>query len=206
MLDSFLKQSKPILFRRKEILTGSDDANRVFYLHQGYIRLYTVSREGNELTLHIFSPSSIFPILWHDDPVPDKYYLESLTPAELFSIEKAKLQQLIIQKPDLSLEILKQLSFFSRSAINKLEIKIFGNAYQQVIATILDLAGCFGQKNKDSLVINYWFTHQDIATLAGLSRERVTIELNRLLNKKLICYNSHFITIPKLELLKTEVE
>lgn len=206
MLDSFLKQSKPMLFRRKETITGSDDASRIFYLNQGYIRLYTISREGNELTLHIFSPSSIFPILWYKDPVPDKYYFESLTPVEIYSCEKSKLQHLIAEKPGAGLEIFQQLSSFSESAIKKLEFKIFGDAYQQVAATLLNLAECFGQKDKGGTVISYWFTHQDIASLTGLSRERVTIEINNLINKKLISYDSHFIAIPKLELLEMEPE
>lgn len=206
MLDSLLKQSKPMLFRRKETITGSDDPNHIFYLNQGYIRLYTVSKEGAELTLHIFSPSSVFPILWNKNPKSDQYYFESLTPVEIYSFEKSRLQKLIAEKPKASLEILQQLSSFSESTIKKLESKIFGNSYQQVIATILDLAECFGQKDKKGMVIAYWFTHQDIASLTGLSRERITIEINILLKKKLISYNNHFIAIPKLELLKAELE
>lgn len=195
-----------MLFRRKETITGSDDLNRIFYLNQGYIRLYTISGEGAELTLHIFSPSSVFPILWNKDPEPNKYYFESLTPVEIYGLEKSKLQQLIAEKPGAGVKILQQLTTFSQSAIKKLESKIFNDAYQQVVTTLLTLVECFGQKDKEGTVIAYWFTHQDIASIAGLSRERVTIEINNLLNKKLISYNSHFITIPKLQLLETELE
>lgn len=205
MLDSLLKQSQPMLFRRKETILGADDENRIYYLNQGYIRLYTISREGSELTLHIFSPASVFPILWNKDPMSDKYHFESLTPVEIYSCAKKKLQQLITEKPDAGMEILQQLSSFSEAAIKKLEFKIFGDAYQQVGATILDLAECFGKKERESTVIPYWFTHQDIASLAGLSRERVTIEINNLLKQKLISYDGHFITIPKPESLKSEL-
>ena len=194
-----------MLFRRKETITDTDDLNRVFYLNQGYIRLYTISGEGAELTLHIFSPSSVFPILWDKDPVPNKYYFESLTPVEIYSLEKSKLQQLIAEKPGAGVEILQQLTSFSQSAIKKLEFKIFGGAYQQVVATLLSLAECFGKKDEAGTVISYWFTHQDIASITGLSRERVTIEINHLLNNKLIFYDSHFITIPKLEQLKSKL-
>lgn len=204
MLDIFFKQFKPLIFRRKETITGSDNLNHIFYLNQGYIRLYTISREGAELTLHIFSPSSVFPILWNTQI--NEYYFESLTPVEVYSCETSRLQQLIKEKPDTNTELIQQLSFFSQKAINKLEFKIFGDAYQQVIATILDLVECFGKKDEKDTVISYWFTHQDIASLAGLSRERVTIEINNLLNKKLISYNSHFIAIPNLKSLKSELQ
>lgn len=206
MLESFFKQFKPMLVRRKETIAGSSDLNHVYYINQGYIRMYTVSESGGEVTLYIFSPSTIFPILWNKNPVLGQYYFESLTPAEIFSVEKNKLQQFMVQKPEVCSEIVDQLSSFSHLAIKKLELKILGSAYRQVIFTILDLASHFGQKNKDGLVVAYWFTHQDIASLTGLSRERVTIEINNLQNKKLICYSSHFMTIPKLQSLESELE
>lgn len=206
MLEGFFKQSKPMLFRRKETITDSSDPNHIFYLNQGYIKLYTVSSNGNEMTLHIFSPSSIFPILWDKKDESEEYYFESLTPVEVYSAEKTKLQQFILRKPEVYSEITQQLSAFSISAINKLKVKILGNAYQQIIVTLLDLSERFGQKNKEETIINYWFTHQDIASLAGLSRERVTIEIDNLIKKKLIKYDNHFIVIPKIELLKSEIE
>lgn len=206
MLDSFLKQTKPMLFRRKELIPGADNFDRIFYLNQGFIRLYTISREGSELTLHIFRPSSIFPILWNKSLDPTKYFFETLTPVEVYSIEKDKLLKLASYEPSTSLEIIQQLSSFSESAIKKLEFKIFSDAYQQIIATLLNLVECFGKKDNGTLVISYWFTHQDIASLTGLSRERVTIEINKLLNKNLISYSKHFISIPKIKLLKSEIE
>ena len=196
-----------MLFRRKETVTRSDySTGSVFYLNQGYIRLYTVSAEGNELMLHIFSPSSVFPILWNKIPQPSEYHFESLTPVEVYQCHKDKLKQFIDKNPAASLEIMRQLSSFSESMIKKLESKIFGDAYQQVVNTVLDLAKCFSQKDKGSAIINYWFTHQDIANITGLSRERVTLEINKLIEKKLLSYNNHFIVIPKLELLNLELE
>lgn len=193
-----------MLFRRREVVISSDDSNKVFYLNQGYIRLFTISKEGDELTLHIFSSSSVFPLLWSNQL--DGYYFESLTPVEVYPAEKNTFQQFIARNSGANLEIMQQLTAFSESIMKKLESKIFGDAYQQVAATILDLAECFGQKDQGQATISYWFTHQDIANLTGLSRERVTMEINNLLKEKLISYGAHFINIPKLELLKEELE
>lgn len=195
-----------MLFRRKEIVSIADNPAQIFYLNQGFIRLYTISKEGNELTIHIFPPGSVFPILLDKGTNSDQYYFESLTPIEIYGEREKEFRQYIAQKPEAAAEIVQQLSGFSGSVIKKLQIKILGNATQQVIATLLDLADHLGRKEKNGIVITYWFTHQDIASLAGLSRERVTIEIDNLLKKKLITYNSHFISIPKRELLKSEIE
>ncbi|MDD5415863.1 MAG: Crp/Fnr family transcriptional regulator [Candidatus Daviesbacteria bacterium] len=206
-LESFLKQFKPMLFRRKqEVGRLETSTNTVFYLNQGYVRLYTLSQEGNELTLHIFAPSSLFPLWLENNGDFNGYYFESLTPVEVYSCEKNKLYQFLTKNPAARSEITQQLTSLSLELMKKLETKIFGDARKQVIATILDLAKYFGKKDKRSIVISYWFTHRDIATLAGLSRERVTIEINNLINKKLIIYHNRFITIPNFELLKKEYQ
>lgn len=186
---------------RTDYSTGS-----VFYLNQGYVRLYTVSAEGAELTLHIFSNSYIFPIQWNKIPQSSDYYFESLTPVEVYQCPEDKFKQFIDQNFAASSEIMSQLNSFSESMIKKLESKVFGDAHQQVVATVLDLAKCFSQKDKGSVTISYWFTHQDIGSITGLSRERVTIEINKLIKKKLLSYNNHFIVIPRLELLNLDLE
>lgn len=205
-LDSFFQQNKPMLYRRKERIAPFDMVGEdIFYLKQGYARFYTISAEGNELTMHIFSPNSIFPILGTDSAKFNNYFVESLTPVEVYRAERIMLEQLLEKNPKANLEVAKQLRVFSESIVKKLEIKVFGNSYQQVIAAILNLAESFGQKDEGKIMISYWFTHQDIASITGLSRERVSVEMSILLKKKLITYNNHFIVIPKTELLKTEM-
>lgn len=204
LLDFFSKQSNPTILRRKERVLDFNDSKRIFYLKQGYVKIYTISSEGKELTLHIFSPSDIFPIMWEKIDGPNEYCYESLTPVEIYSCKLDKLEQLMKEKPDVNLEIIRQLTAFSKSSIRKLENKIFGNAYLQVLASILDLADFFGKSAKGKTVISYLFTHQDIASLSGLARETATIEINKLVSKKLISYNSRFIIIPKIEALKKE--
>lgn len=178
--------------------------NSVFYLNKGFIRLYTVSAGGNELTLHIFAPQSIFPIWLSDSPFSG-YYFESLTPAAVYHCEKSKLQQFIKNNPAANAEVMQQLSSFSLSIIKKLETKIFDDANHQVMVTLLDLAEHFGQEENEGTIISYWFTHQDIANIASLSRERVTTEINNLVKRKLISYKSHFIIIPKIAQMRKEL-
>ncbi len=195
-----------MLFRREEIIIRSGDLNNsVFYLSQGYIRACTVSKEGNELTLHIFGAPSVFPILWDTNSEFSEHCFESLTPAEVYRGARDKLKELIDKDPDVSSEIIKQLHTFAQSVVKKLESKIFYVAYQQVAAAILDLAQFFSSKNTSSVTISYWFTHQDLANITGLARETVSLEISKLLRNKLIYFDNHFIVIPRIENLKKEL-
>jgi CRP-like cAMP-binding protein len=75
-----------------------------------------------------------------------------------------------------------------------------------VILTLLDLVRLFGKHEEKQILIEYWFTHHDIANISGLSREVVTKQMTKLAEKKLISYKNHFIVINDFEALKTELE
>lgn len=205
VIEKFFKQYRPMLFRREEILARSDDLkNQVYYLNQGYVRVYTVSDGGNELTIHIYATNAIFPILWADSVEDNEHYFESLTPVEAYKGERDKFQELVTKTPQAYQEIIKQLTSFSESVVKKLESKIFYGAYRQVVSAILNLAECFSPES-GNVIISYWFTHQDLSNITGLARETVTLEMNKLVREKLISYQDHFMVVPNMELLKREL-
>lgn len=182
---------------------GDEDLN-VFYVKQGYIRQYALGKDGSEFTLHIYTPRSIFPIL--ETTEKHEYYFESLTPAEVYRIPTDKFQKYMTDNPDTLHEYKNQLQLLSYELLNKLETKIFEDASRQIVASLLDLIGKFGRKQNDKFIIQYWFTHQDIATMTGLSRERVSIEMKKLNQRKLISYNNHLLVVKNLQSLKMELE
>ena len=82
--DTFYKQFKTRTYKKGETLIRSDDDPQgIFCLKKGYIRQYTISAAGTELTLHILKPTSYFPMVWAINGTPNVYYFEALTPVEV---------------------------------------------------------------------------------------------------------------------------
>jgi CRP/FNR family transcriptional regulator, cyclic AMP receptor protein len=209
-IDTFLKQFKPILYRRKErIIIPGIETDNIYYIIQGYVIQSIVSPNGNQFTPYIFTPKTFFPLIWNkDDGLSNihDYEYESLTPVEVYRISKDKLALFLKDNPETSFGLNEQLVRYSTELLNQLETRIFSDAFHMVILGILDLAKLFGKKQSKQTLISYWFTHQDIANISGLSREVVTIQMNRLIKRKLISYQSHFIVINDLGALEIELQ
>ena len=69
----------------------------------------------------------------------------------------------------------------------RIEILNFENAQGRIISTLTYLKKHFGSKLS--------FTHEELAALTGLSRERVSIEMKKLKDKKLISYTRSIISL-----------
>lgn len=209
-LDKFFKQFKPILYRRKErIVLPGEETNSVYFILQGYVTQTILSPNGNEFTPYIFAPHTFFPLIWQEnDKFSDThdYEYESLTPVEVYRIPKENLVSFLKEDPGAALILNEQLTAYSAELLKKLESRIFNNAIHMIILRLIDLAKLFGKKQTGQILIDYWFTHQDIANISGLSREVVTKGMNRLMKKKLIGYKGHFIAINDLQLLKIELQ
>lgn len=208
--EHFLEQFKPILYRRKEriVLPGEKDTD-TYFISQGYVSQSILSANGNEFTPYIFAPKSFFPLIcWENDceSLKHEYEYTSLTPVEVRKFPKQKLMNYLSENPKAIAAFNDQLMIYSAELLKKLETRVFSDAFHMVILELLDLEKFFGKKQGKEILINYWFTHQDIANILGLSREVVTKQMSKLIKKKLISYKTHFIVINDLDALAIELE
>ena len=82
--ETFYKQFIIRDYKRGEMLIrADDDPLGIFCLTKGYVRQYTISKIGFELTLHILKPISYFPMVWAINGTPNIYFFEALTPVQV---------------------------------------------------------------------------------------------------------------------------
>lgn len=63
-LNNFFAGFKKLSFKKSETILRADDEPRgVFYLKKGYVKLYSLSKDAQELTLIIFKAGDFFPIM-----------------------------------------------------------------------------------------------------------------------------------------------
>jgi len=187
------------------MLIGLDgEPDSVFYLSKGYVREYAFSDQGVELTLHIFVPGSFFPMTLVLTNIKNRYYYEALTPIEVYAVPKDTMLKFLKREPGVVLDLARRVFLGMDKLLMRIEYLILGSAQKRVISTLLFLARHFGvRKNKD-IQLQYLFTHRDIASFAGISRETASRELKKLLKKNLIAYEKRLITIKNSDLLKKQ--
>ena len=200
---TFYNQFKTRSYRKGEtLIRADDDPQGIFCLTKGYIRQYTISALGTELTLHILKPTPYFPMVWAVNGTPNVYYFEALTPVEVGRVPRDEVVTFIKDKPEIIFELMSGLLEEYAETLKRVEHLVFSDAYRRVISVLIYIAKHFGSKNVRGIVVNHRFTHQDIATLVGVARETASIEIIKLEKKGLIEYIDHsmlFNNIKKLE-------
>ncbi len=205
----FYKQFSTRKYKKGENLIRADDNPQgIFCLTKGYVRQYTISKTGIELTLQILKPITYFPLIWAINGAPNIYFYEALTPVEVGRAPKEQVVSFIKDKPSIILELMSKLLGDYAETLTRIEHLVFSDAYRRVISVLIYIANHFGKKSNNGIIVNHRFTQQDIATLVGVARETASVEIGILEKKGLVKFVDHsmeFASITNLELeLTTE--
>ena len=199
----FYKQFTIREYKKGEtLIRADDDPQGIFCLKKGYVRQYTISKAGLELTLHILKPTSYFPMVWAVNGTPNVYYFEALTPVEVGRAPRDQVVDFIKDKPTVIFELMSELLEDYAETLTRVEHLVFSDAYRRVISVLLYIAKHFGEESEGGVIVHHRFTQQDIATLVGVARETASNEMVRLEKKGLVKYVDHamlFESIKKLE-------
>src|SRR3989338_4776577 len=202
----FYKQFKLRSYKKGEILIRSDDDPQgIFCLTKGYVRQYTISKAGIELTLHILKPISYFPMVWAINGTPNVYNFESLTDVEVGRAPRNEVVNFIKDKPKVIFELMSELLEDYAETLTRVEHLVFSDAYRRVISVLLYIAKHFGENNDKQIIISNRFTHQDIATLVGVARETASNEMAKLEKKGLIEYSDRLIVFNNIRNMELEL-
>src|SRR3989338_939698 len=167
----FYKQFTIREYKKGEtLIRADDDPQGIFCLKKGYVRQYTISKAGLELTIHILKPISYFPMVWAVNGTPNVYYFEALTPVEVGRAPRDRVVNFIKDKPTIIFELLSELIEDYAESLTRIEHLVFSDAYRRVISVLLYIAKHFGEKEGKGILIHHRFTQQDIATLVGVAR------------------------------------
>jgi len=204
-LDLFFAKFKPLRYRKGEIILRAGEAPPgVLYLKRGFVRLYSISKQGEELTLIIFKPGDFFPIMWAINNMPNNYFLESMTFCEICRVPRAVFLAFIRDNPDVLYEMTKRIMIRFAGLLSRMEYLVFGNAYAKVASILAICAERFGRREKEGILVEVPLTHSDIATLVGVTRETASVEIKKIERKGLIAHKGRLLFVKNLRGLKRE--
>ena len=204
-IEKFFSKYPLTKFTKKEgIINAEEQPRGVYYLKSGYVRMYTITQEGYELTLNIFKPGTFFPLTWAIADIDNVYFYEALTDSEINLAPKDKSLTFIKNNSDILFDINRRTLTGLDAILTRLQYLILGNAYQRLANSFLMLGARFGVKTNGSIKLTLTFTEQDLANLAGVTRETVSLELKKLKRDGYIKKDEGYYTINKIGELRNE--
>ena len=207
-LNPFFAQYKPLNYKKGQvILRPEDKVGYIYFIEKGYVKFYYVSQDGKELTFLIYKPGYIFPLLFTFlGNTTTRYYFEAYTPLTLRRAPRETFTELISTNTFLMFSLSQEVVLRWQELLNRMELLKLGSARQNV-AYIVDLcAEQFGIKNGNSVAINLPLAHKDIASMVGLTRETVSLEMKKLEQMGLIEYKRGNITIKDIDTFRQKTQ
>ena len=204
-IDTFFQQYKLLSYKKRTMIQHSNDSSSsVFYIKSGYIRVYRISEDGEELTLTILKPGDFFPLTYGLHHTESSYYLEAITALELWKAPQEHFLRFMKRDVDVLYELTNRIFIRFDGFLARLEYMVFSNAYTKVATTLLMCAKGLGEENGNQIIVKVPLTHKDIATMVGITRETTSLEMKKLERKGLLSRNGKNIIITDYKQLADE--
>lgn len=204
-LNNFFSKFRKYHYKKGEaILRGGDTPQGVYFINKGYVRDYSISKDGEELTLIIFKPEDFFPMQWVFNDRISLHYYNAMSAVELWRCSKEEFIKFIKANPEVLFELTSHILTRMGGIMQRMEYLAFGNAYQKVASILMICAERFGEKEGEEVVIKVPLVHRDVANLLGITRETASIEIKKLERKNLIAYRGKHLAVKDADGLKKE--
>jgi len=169
-----LKQFKKGSF----VISQNDHGSVMYLLVSGRVKVSLASPEGKELALNYLEAPSHFGEMSLVDAEPRSADVIAVTDSEVLALDARDLSAAIQVQPKLALSLIATLSRRVRGLIGRLEDVVFHDASHRVMRVLLNVATASYEARGVPVVEG--FTHYEVATLAGTSRETASRVISQL--------------------------
>ena len=190
IISSFFEHYMPSRYSKGQILLlQGEESDYIYYLLEGYVKVYTISYRGDEVILHIHRARDFFPISHAINPTRNKYIYEADSDILVHKAPVADVKTLLEERPQIALELLR---------------RSYGSARSKLIYELIIQCEHFSGKDHNN---HYTLDiHEgELAARIGLSRETINREVHKLKEETLLILNNHTIIVPNVDDLKQKL-
>lgn len=191
--------------RGATIFHQGDEGDVLYLIVRGQVRIYTISQSGQELSVQVFRDGDFFGELALLDGRPRSASAQAMRPTTALTLHREAFRRAIIGSPEIALSILEELSGRLRRSNIYAEHLAGQSAPQRVVRTLLDLADQHGITVRGATRIDLHLTQDDLASLAGTTRETVNRVLGGLRDQGLIQVERARVSVLNLPLLERSI-
>lgn len=158
---------------------------------KGVVRVYSISEAGDDQIVTFHIEGEFFPASWFFNKSPSTiFFYEALTACEIAFVKKSALDEHIYATPQNTRELIDYLATNYTASLIRVNALEQSKARLKIVYTLYFLCERYGVKNiKNTVTIPISLTHQNFASLIGLTRETTATEMSKLKKEKVISYD-----------------
>lgn len=189
------------------IIRGHEAPEGVFLIKSGFVKAYSISRDGQRNLLLLHKVGEFVPLPWAlDGAHTTGMFYEAMTEVDVLRTGKDNLRATMGKNSWLAREILNQTVNIISVYTQRIQTLQYRSARERVIAELIYLAKRFGEEQGKEVLINAPITHQDIADSINLSRETASRALELLFEEGLMGQKDHLFTIKDIHKLQAALD
>lgn len=202
-VDDFFTKYKQQTYKKGEVLVrADDDPIGIFYLKEGFVKQYAISKKGDELVINVFKPISFFPMSWAINQTKNDYFFEAVTDLVIWRAPREEVVSFVKDNPDVLFDLLRRVYKGTDGVLTRMAYLMSGNAYARLITELLIYARRFGKEQK---MVGITISEKDLAAQSGMTRETASREMKILKDKGLIVLRGNNLVIKDVQSLESEL-
>jgi len=169
-------------FKKGQVLyEPNEDFGGIAFVKSGYLRVFDVARDGKETSIQLFKPLFYFSLISAKTGLKNRHFIEALTPVEMWLAPKDEFLKFAREGSGAISEDITN-AFLEKfvDVTSYMSQLVSGDAYTKVAALINSMGEEFGVVKGKRITIKFKITHKLIASLTGLTRETVTLQMLKL--------------------------
>lgn len=186
----------PLTYTKGEfIIRPGDTPSGVFYIQEGLVKAYDITKYGEENLLIIRKQNEVFPLIWSITGQGRHIIYQALSEVKVYRLEQKVFQELLRNNPSLQapfMDIVFEMYRIHSERIMNLEYR---TVRERLISFLLIMSNRFGTKHPLGVCIMAPLKQQDIASSINATRETTGRELAQLARKDLIVNQDGHIII-----------
>jgi CRP/FNR family transcriptional regulator len=183
------------------LFSAGQSPRGIFIVCSGRAKLTVNSRRGHSVILGIVGDGDVLGLDAVLSNTPYQVRVETLCPSEVNFIPRAQLLRLLEQHADMQARVGEYLSLeLRRTRAQAARIALSRTVRGRLAGLLVDLSGT-GRRDADGIRFQLGLTHEELAALAGTSRETVTRLLNEFRRQGVVRARQGSFLIPDLSKL-----
>ncbi len=177
------------------ILMEEESGSALFVIVEGEVKVVRIGEDGREVILSILGPSDIFGEMALLDGETRSASVVALDNAELFMIHRKDFLGLLHEYPSIAISLLKHLTQRLRRADALIKSLSLKDAYHRVGYVLLQFADERGRIRQGKVEIDNLPVQQEIANMAGTTRETVSRTFSKMEKLKMLQVDGSMVVI-----------
>lgn len=185
--------------KRDTIIKQSARASHIIFINSGLVKISKEIRKGKNLMLNIDGPNNFIGINTVFGNESYNYSVTAVEPSVVSFIDTKIFKEIINNNGALGLEIITQISKNNTMMIEKLSSLL----YKQLPGRVADIILYFSENIYKSETFTFPLTRQELAELAGTTKESIIRTLSEFKHDKIIDIERNTVTILSSKIIHT---